>query len=164
MESVKQEIKRNWVFFVIIIIAFLADRLTKSYVIDFFLSYKLNSYYFNSFLNFILIWNSGMAFGILESDGYIYHFFSFLIFSVISFLIIWLLKSENSLERTSIALVIGGAFGNLFDRIIYKAVPDFIDLHYLDFHWFVFNVSDIIITTGILLLILNDLFSKKNEK
>ena len=105
-----------------------------------------------------------MAFGILESDGYIYHFFSFLIFSVISFLIIWLLKSENSLERTSIALVIGGAFGNLFDRIIYKAVPDFIDLHYLDFHWFVFNVSDIIITTGILLLILNDLFSKKNEK
>ena len=164
MESVKQEIKRNWVFFVIIIIAFLADRLTKSYVIDFFLSYKLNSYYFNSFLNFILIWNSGMAFGILESDGYIYHFFSFLIFSVISFLIIWLLKSENRLERTSIALVIGGAFGNLFDRIIYKAVPDFIDLHYLDFHWFVFNVSDIIITTGILLLILNDLFSKKNEK
>ena len=105
-----------------------------------------------------------MAFGILESDSYIYHIFSFIIFLVIGFLIIWLLKSESSLERTSIALVIGGAFGNLFDRIVYNAVPDFVDLHYLDFHWFVFNVSDIIITTGILLLILNDLFSKKNEK
>ena len=164
MESIKQKIKRNWIFFIIIVIAFLVDRLSKSYVIDFFLSYKLDGYYFNSFLNFVLIWNTGMAFGILESDSYIYHIFSFIIFLVIGFLIIWLLKSESSLERTSIALVIGGAFGNLFDRIVYNAVPDFVDLHYLDFHWFVFNVSDIIITTGILLLILNDLFSKKNEK
>jgi signal peptidase II len=164
VESIRQGIKNNWIFFIIIVIGFLVDRLTKSYVIDFFLSYKLDSYYFNSFLNFVLIWNTGMAFGILESDSYIYHIFSFLIFLVIGFLIIWLLKSENSLERTSIALVIGGAFGNLFDRIVYKAVPDFIDFHYLDFHWFVFNVSDIIITIGILLLILNDLFSKNDAK
>lgn len=164
MESIKQGIKKNWVFFIIVIIAFLADRFTKSYVIDFFLGYKSDSYYFNSFLNFVLLWNSGMAFGILESDSYIYHILSFLIFLVIGFLIIWFFKSENSLEKSSLALVIGGAFGNLFDRIIYNAVPDFVDLHYLDFHWFVFNVSDIIITAGILLLILNDLFSKKNEK
>ena len=164
MESIKQEIKKNWIFFIIIIIAFLADRLTKSCIIDFFLSYKSSSYYFNSFLNFVLLWNTGMAFGILESDTYIYHAFSFLIFLIIGFLITWLFKSENSLEKISLALVIGGAFGNLFDRILYNAVPDFIDLHYLDFHWFVFNVSDIIITIGLLLLILNDLFSKNNAK
>ena len=164
VESFKQGIKKNWIFFIIIIIAFLADRLTKSQVIDFFLSYKSDSYYFNSFLNFVLLWNTGMAFGILESDNYIYHAFSFLIFLVILFLMIWFFKSEGGLEKTSLALIIGGAFGNLFDRIKYNAVPDFIDFHYLDFHWFVFNVSDIIITIGILLLILNDLFSKNDAK
>ena len=158
MESVKQGIKKNWIFFIIIIIAFLADRLTKSYVIDFFLSYKSDSYYFNSFLNFVLLWNTGMAFGILESDSYIYHAFSFLIFLVIAFLMIWFFKSENNLERTSIALIIGGAFGNLFDRMYYLAVPDFIDFHIGDFHWFIFNVADIFITMGVICLIYAEIF------
>lgn len=164
MELIKQVIKKNWIFFIVIIIAFSADRITKSWVINFFLSYTSDTYYFNSFLNFVLLWNTGMAFGILESENYIYHIFSFLIFLVVGFLVIWFFKSEHRLEKTSIALIIGGALGNLFDRIVYNAVPDFIDFHYLDFHWFVFNVSDIIITIGILLLITSDLFSKKNEK
>jgi len=164
VELIKHRIKENWIFLVIIILAFLADRTSKNYVINFFLTYGSDSYYFNSFLNFVLLWNTGMAFGIFESDSYTYHVFSFLIFLVIIFLIIWLCRSNSKLEKISIALIIGGALGNWFDRLIYNAVPDFIDLHYLDFHWFVFNVSDIIISVGILLLILSDFLLKKNEQ
>jgi len=164
VELIKQKIKKNWIFFLIVALMFLADRVSKNYIINFFLTFGSDSYYFNSFLNFVLLWNTGMAFGILESDSYIYHMFSFLIFLVIVFLVIWLLRSSNRLEKVSIALIIGGAVGNWFDRIVYNAVPDFIDVHYLDFHWFVFNVSDIIITLGILLLLLNDLIFKKNVK
>ena len=164
VELIKKKIKKNWIFFLIVALMFLADRVSKNYIINFFLTFGSDSYYFNSFLNFVLLWNTGMAFGILESDSYIYHMFSFLIFLVIVFLVIWLLRSSNRLEKVSIALIIGGAVGNWFDRIVYNAVPDFIDVHYLDFHWFVFNVSDIIITLGILLLLLNDLIFKKNVK
>ena len=104
-----------------------------------------------------------MAFGLFESESNTYHFISALIVVVIGFLIIWLFKSRILLEKGSLSLVIGGALGNLFDRIKFNAVPDFIDLHYRDFHWFVFNVSDIVITIGIILLLLSDIL-KKNEK
>ena len=103
-----------------------------------------------------------MAFGLFSSESYIYQIISIIIFFVITCLIIWLYRSNSILEKTSLSLIIGGAFGNLFDRIKYNAVPDFIDMHYNNFHWFVFNVSDIIITIGILMLLLTDLF-KKNE-
>jgi len=164
VQLIKQKIKENWIFLVVITVMFLTDRVSKNYVIDFFLNYGSDSYYFNSFLNFVLLWNTGMAFGIFESDNYTYHIFSFLIFLVIIFLVIWLFRTGRKIEKTSIALITGGALGNWFDRMVYNAVPDFIDLHYLDFHWFVFNVSDIIISFGILLLILSDFFLKTNEK
>ena len=164
VELIKQRIKENWIFLAIVILVFLADRTSKNYVINFFLTHGSESYYFNSFLNFVLLWNTGMAFGIFESDSYTYYGLSFLIFLVIVFLVVWLIKSNKKLEKISIALIIGGALGNWFDRIVYNAVPDFIDLHYLDFHWFVFNVSDIVISVGILLLIASDFFLKTNEQ
>ena len=104
-----------------------------------------------------------MAFGLFESESNTYHFISALIVVVIVFLIIWLCKSKIFIEKIALSVVIGGALGNLFDRIKFNAVPDFIDLHYRDFHWFVFNVSDIVITIGIILLLLSDIL-KKNEK
>jgi len=164
VELIKHKIKENWIFLVIIALMFLADRASKNYVINFFLTHGSDSYYFNSYLNLVLLWNTGMAFGIFESDSYTYHVFSFLIFLVIVFLIAWLFRSNKKFEKISITLIIGGALGNWFDRLAYNAVPDFIDLHYLDFHWFVFNLSDIIISVGILLLILSDFFSKTNEQ
>jgi len=164
VELIKQRIKENWIFLAIVILVFLADRTSKNYVINFFLTHGSESYYYNSFLNFVLLWNTGMAFGIFESDSYTHYGLSFLIFLVIVFLVVWLIKSNKKLEKISIAFIIGGALGNWFDRIVYNAVPDFIDLHYLDFHWFVFNVSDIVISVGILLLILSDFFLKKNEQ
>ena len=141
---------------------FALDRVSKLYVMNFFLSYSEQSYYLFPFLNLNLIWNTGMAFGLFSSESYIYQIISIIIFFVITCLVIWLYRSNSILEKTSLSLIIGGAFGNLFDRIKYNAVPDFIDMHYNDFHWFVFNVSDIIITIGILMLLLTDLF-KKNE-
>jgi signal peptidase II len=162
--SLKDILKKNWIFFLVIIIMFFADRATKEYVRIFFLDYKADTYFFNPFLNFVLVWNTGMAFGLFESDSHTYHILTFLITCIIVFLFFWFFKSHNRFEKFSISLVIGGALGNLCDRIIYNAVPDFIDLHYLDFHWFVFNVSDIVITFGIILLLFNDLFSKKYEQ
>ena len=163
MESIKNKLKNNYIFVIIILLMFAMDRFSKEYVIDFFLSYKEQSYYLYSFLNLTLIWNTGMAFGLFESESNTYHFISALIVVVIVFLIIWLFKSKIFIEKIALSVVIGGALGNLFDRIKFNAVPDFIDLHYRDFHWFVFNVSDIVITIGIILLLLSDVL-KKNEK
>ena len=142
---------------------FVLDRASKEYVIKFFLSYQEPSYYLFPFLNLTLVWNSGMAFGLFESESNTYHVISAIIASVIIILIIWLYKSILLVEKIALSIVIGGAIGNLFDRIKYNAVPDFIDMHYRDFHWFVFNVSDVVITIGIILLLLSDIL-KKNEK
>jgi signal peptidase II len=163
VESIKNKLKNNYIFVIIILLMFAMDRFSKEYVIDFFLSYKEQSYYLYPFLNLTLIWNTGMAFGLFESESNTYHFISALIVVVIVFLIIWLFKSKIFIEKIALSVVIGGALGNLFDRIKFNAVPDFIDLHYRDFHWFVFNVSDIVITIGIILLLLSDIL-KKNEK
>lgn len=162
MELIKNKFKKNYIYIIIVLLMFALDRVSKLYVMNFFLSYSEQSYYLFPFLNLNLIWNTGMAFGLFSSESYIYQIISIIIFFVITCLVIWLYRSNSILEKTSLSLIIGGAFGNLFDRIKYNAVPDFIDMHYNNFHWFVFNVSDIIITIGILMLLLTDLF-KKNE-
>jgi signal peptidase II len=163
VELIKNKLKKNYIYILIIILMFVLDRASKEYVIKFFLSYQEPSYYLFPFLNLTLVWNSGMAFGLFESESNTYHIISAVIASVIIILIIWLYKSILLLEKIALSIVIGGAMGNLFDRIKYNAVPDFIDMHYRDFHWFVFNVSDIVITIGIILLLLSDIL-KKNEK
>jgi signal peptidase II len=162
--SLKSILKKNWIFFLVIIVMFSADRATKEYIRIFFLDYKADTYFLNPFVNFFLVWNTGMAFGLFESDSQIYHILTLLITCIIIFLFFWFFQLQNRIEKLSISLIIGGALGNVYDRIVYNAVPDFIDLHYLDFHWFVFNVSDIVITFGIILMLINDQFQKKNEK
>ena len=163
MELIKNKLKKNYIYILIIILMFVLDRASKEYVIKFFLSYQEPSYYLFPFLNLTLVWNSGMAFGLFESESNTYHIISAVIASVIIILIIWLYKSTLLVEKIALSIVIGGALGNLFDRIKYNAVPDFIDMHYRDFHLFVFNVSDIVITIGIILLLLSDIL-KKNEE
>ena len=113
------------------------------------------------FLNFQLIWNEGIAFGLLSFENdFIYHSISLLITLIILILIIMLIKSKN-VEKIGFALISGGAIGNLFDRIMFKSVPDFIDFHVNNFHWFIFNIADIFITIGVLWLILAEFFVKK---
>ena len=69
-------------------------------------------------------------------------------------------KSKTS-EKIIFSIIIGGAIGNLYDRLTYNAVPDFIDLHYNNFHWFTFNVADIFITIGILIFMIKSFFTNE---
>ena len=150
--------KENFYFSIIILATFFFDRFTKNIIIS---DFSESSYYVNNFLNFDLIWNTGIGFGLLSfnSDLY-YNSITFLILVVIIFLVIMSFKSDNY-DKIIFSIIIGGALGNFYDRIIFKAVPDFIDLHFKSFHWFTFNIADIFITVGLVLLLLR---RKKNDE
>ena len=130
----------------IIVIIFFLDRYSKIKILN---SYSDNIYYINNFINFDLVWNTGIGFGLLSFDSNLYYnLITILILVVIISLLIISLNSDN-IDKITFSTIIGGALGNFYDRITFKAVPDFIDLHYGNFHWFTFNVADIFITIGI---------------
>ena len=154
-------LKNNIFYFIIILSIFLLDRISKILIINISEEIKNNEIYQSEFINFQLIWNEGIAFGLLSFENdFIYHSISLLITLIILILIIMLIKSKN-VEKIGFALISGGAIGNLFDRIMFKSVPDFIDFHINNFHWFIFNIADIFITIGVLWLILAEFFVKK---
>ena len=163
----EKAVKLNNKFFIsisLILICFFLDRFSKIYIINFFTKNDFSEYYVNSYLNYILVWNKGIAFGLFESDNQFYLLVTFIIFCIILFIIYILIKSKIFTEIVCFSIIAGGAIGNLFDRLYYKSVPDFIDLHYKDFHWFTFNVSDIFITIAIIILVTFDLIKLKKEK
>ena len=154
-------LKKNIFYFIIVFVVFLIDRISKILIVNFSEEIRNNEIYQSKFLNFQLIWNEGLAFGLLSFENdFIYHSISLLITLIILILIIMLIKSKN-VEKIGFALISGGAIGNLFDRIMFKSVPDFIDFHVNNFHWFIFNIADIFITIGVLWLILAEFFVKK---
>ena len=155
-------VKENYFFFVIIFLLFIVDRIAKNKII--ILLENQNNIFINDYLNYNLVFNTGIGFGLLSLDaGLYYNLLSFFIFLIILFLIFFILKSKQ-IEKYFFSFIIGGALGNLYDRIIFKAVPDFIDFHYVDFHWFSFNIADIFISLGIIFMIINEfVFIKKNE-
>ena len=151
---------------ILIFIIFLVDRLSKIYILRVAEQENIVDIYLNQFLNFYLIWNKGIAFGLFSfNESLIYNIITSIIM-IISIVIILMIIQSKGFKKLSLLFVFGGAMGNLFDRIYYSAVPDFIDLHINNYHWFVFNVADIFITLGIMCLILNEIFvdNKKNEK
>ena len=151
--------KENFYFLIIILLIFSLDRYSKIKIIK---NFSNQSFYFNDFLNFDLIWNTGIGFGILSSSSsLIYNLISFLIFGVIVLLGYYFLKSDKY-EKFTFSIIIGGAIGNFYDRLFYKAVPDFIDLHHGNFHWFTFNIADIFITLGIFSFIIKGFLIKNN--
>ena len=146
---------------IIISTIFFFDRLTKLYLINLQASGTDIDFYIFPFLNFYLIWNTGIGFGLASMEGSIYyHILTTIIVFVNLGLIYFLLKSKG-IYVYLLATIIGGSLGNLFDRIYYYAVPDFIDLHLGNYHWFIFNVADIFITVGIIGLILTELLRKE---
>jgi len=156
--------KNFYINFSIVISVYFFDRLTKMFVIQLDKN-NLGSDIFNStYLNIVLIWNKGIAFGLLSfNEDYLYNILSIIIAMIVVVLVIMSIKSQG-FKRYSLLMVIGGALGNLHDRIFFKAVPDFIDFHIGSFHWFIFNVSDIFITFGIIFLIVLEISSNKEEK
>ena len=146
---------------IIILIIFLIDRISKLYVIHID-SKILNSEILTSkFLNIQLIWNEGIAFGLLAFDNnFSYNSLTGLIILILILIIYFIFKTYG-IERYGFIMILGGSLGNIFDRLVYSAVPDFIDIHYHNFHWFIFNVADIFITCGVLILVTNELIFKK---
>ena len=161
LNFLKTNINTNFFF---IISIFILDRVTKIYVINFYDNNFGTDLLNSKFLNIRLIWNEGIAFGLFSfNEEFFYNILTFLIGSVIIIIFIMIKKSEG-FKKYSLSMVLGGALGNFYDRIFFKAVPDFIDFHIGNFHWFIFNVSDIFITIGVILMIVLELISNKKEK
>ena len=159
-------IKKQFILnFIIIFFIFFLDRITKNYILNLAEDQGIIDITINPLLNIILVWNSGIGFGLLQfEESIIYNLITILIL-IINFVIIYLLFHSDKLQKILFSMILGGSFGNFYDRIYYSAVPDFIDLNYNGYHWFVFNVADIFISIGILGLIFIELFKKnKNEK
>jgi signal peptidase II len=153
--------KTFFINLIIVITIFFIDRLTKYYIVN--LSEIENSLdiYVTSYLNLYLIWNKGIAFGLFSvGEGVIYNFITFAI-GVITLIIFYMIWINNNIQRFFLVLILGGTLGNFYDRLIYNAVPDFIDLHFYGYHWFVFNVADIFISIGIFCLIIDEIFFYK---
>ena len=149
--------KNNFKHLLIIIICFTIDRISKYFVIK----SSFENVSLNEFLNIDLVWNTGIGFGLFQLQPDIwYHILSVFIFSII-LIVIYLGLREKSFIRYGYALIVGGAIGNLYDRITFYAVPDFIDLHYENFHWFTFNIADIFVTIGIIFLIMFEILKSK---
>ena len=146
---------------IIILTIFLLDRLTKVYLINLQSSGTDIDFYILPFLNFYLIWNTGIGFGLAAMETNIYYHILTAIIAFINIGLIFFLIKSKGIYMYSILLIVGGSLGNLFDRMYYYAVPDFIDLHLGNYHWFIFNVADIFITAGIISLMLGELLKKE---
>jgi len=146
--------KENIISLLVVIFVFVLDRFSKINIINNQLNNK--SLFINDFLNFDLVWNTGISFGLFSQNANIYyHIISILIFLVIVFLS-YLISRANITDKILYSLILGGGLGNFYDRLVYLAVPDFIDVHINEFHWFTFNIADIFITIGIIILIVKD--------
>ena len=146
--------------FLLILAIFFLDRLSKTYVVK-LIEANEKELFVNDFLNITLNWNRGIGFGLLSFDATtVYHLISALILLIIAYLIYLMVISDNS-GKIIMSLIIGGAIGNLYDRLTYFAVPDFIDFHFKDFHWFTFNVADIFISIGIFAIVIKEFFFSK---
>ena len=148
----------------LIFLIFLIDRISKIYVINLDKKFFGSEIFSSKYLNVSLIWNEGIAFGLLSFDqDNLYNLLTFLIILIIFFIIVMILKSSG-FKKYALLLILGGALGNIFDRLMYKAVPDFIDFHVGDFHWFIFNVADIFITIGVIFVIFLEIIDNNKEK
>ena len=161
--------KKSFINSFLVILFFLIDRISKIYVIDLDKKFLGSEIFSSNFLNIYLVWNEGIAFGLLSmADSELYNFISILI-SVIILVIIFMIFRAEGIKKFALLMILGGAIGNLYDRIIFGAVPDFIDFHIGDFHWFIFNFADLFITVGVFFMILiefagNNKHKSENEK
>ena len=156
-------IKKNIWNLIFILSIFLADRLSKILIINSAETFGELDIFVTSFLNFNLIWNDGIAFGLFSFKKKIYYNFLTILIIMITLIILWMITRTEKIEKLAFMMVFGGSIGNIFDRLYYSSVPDFIDIHFNNFHWFIFNVADIFITIGVLLLIFTEFFKLKND-
>ena len=155
-----------FIYIALILLVLALDRISKILILNILENDGKIDIYVNSFISLFLVWNKGIGFGLFSFDqNYIYNGITIFIF-IINLIIVYLIYKEKAPKTYFLAIILGGSFGNLFDRYYYSAVPDFIDLNYKGYHWFIFNVADIFITLGIICLILAELlnYEKQNDK
>ena len=152
--------------FVFLVICFALDRISKIYILNILNNEGQVDFYVNQYLNIYLVWNTGIGFGLFSLENKIFYNSFTGIIVIINIVILYFAFIETKIKSFFLMIILGGSLGNLFDRIYFRAVPDFIDFNYAGYHWFIFNVADIFITIGILCLILSELifYKKKNEK
>jgi len=159
--------RKNIFYALIVIFIFLLDRFSKIYILNYVEENGNIDIYVNSFLNLILVWNTGIGFGLFSSEGTLFYNLITILIVFINIIIIYFISTTKDYRIYFFLIILGGSLGNLFDRVYYFAVPDFIDINYKGFHWFIFNVADIFISIGIICLIISELFifnKIKNEK
>ena len=155
--------KKIILYFGIVLIVFLADRISKLYILSVLENLGDVDIYINSYINLILVWNTGVGFGLLSFDkSTIYNLITILII-FINLIILYLIIKSDKIRSYLFLIILGGSMGNLFDRIYYSAVPDFIDISYKGYHWFIFNIADIFISIGIICLIFVELMNYKKS-
>ena len=155
--------KNFYINTIIVILVFILDRFSKIYVMNLDKVNYSSELYQSKYLNINLIWNEGIAFGLLSfNQNNLYNLLSLLIAIIVLVIFFMIIKNDN-LKKYPLLIIFAGAIGNLYDRIIYKAVPDFIDFHIGEFHWFIFNVADIFITSGIIFMILTEIVDNNNK-
>ena len=156
--------KNFYINLYLVILIFLIDRISKIYVISLNKKFLGSEIFSSKFLNIYLVWNEGIAFGLFSSnDSNFYNIMTFLIILII-IMLFYMITQSHGIQKYSLFMILGGAIGNAFDRILYKSVPDFIDFHINEFHWFIFNVADIFITIGVICMILTELIASDKKK
>ena len=156
-------LKKKLIIFYIAISIFILDRLSKYFILELSSAGENFNIPITSFLNFNLVWNSGIAFGLFSfNDQFYYNIITLIIITITLIILFFAIKSVGA-EKIGFSMIFGGSLGNIFDRLYYTAVVDFIDLHINNIHWFIFNVADMFITLGILILIFLELIKKKND-
>ena len=159
---IKVKVYKSLLKFTLVLIIFCVDRISKIYVTELAEKTDVSELYLTSFLNLYLVWNTGIAFGLFSfSNEFTYNLFTTLII-LINAIIIYLVIITKDFRKYFFLMILGGSFGNLFDRLYYGSVPDFIDFHIGNFHWFIFNIADIFITAGVICLILAEVLYKKD--
>jgi len=158
--------KKLFFYIILVLLVFALDRISKTIILNILEDAGKVDIYINSFFSLFLVWNKGIGFGLFSFDQtYIYNGITLFIL-LINLIIIYLIFKEKNINSYFLSLILGGSLGNFFDRYYYSAVPDFIDLNYNGYHWFIFNVADIFITLGIICLILAEFlnYKKQNDK
>ena len=151
-------------YLILVLILFTIDRVTKIYILNIVDNVGVVNISINKFINLILVWNSGIGFGLIPTENRIIYNFISLVIILINILLIYFCISADKVRSIFFLIIIGGSLGNLFDRIYYSAVPDFIDFYYKDFHWFIFNFADIFISIGVFCLIFVELLEYKKKQ
>ena len=162
-----EKINKLIIGFVFLVICFALDRFSKIYILNILNNEGQVDFYINQYLNIFLVWNTGIGFGLFSSEDKLFYNIFTAIIIIINIVILYFALIETKIKSIFLMIILGGSLGNLFDRIYYRAVPDFIDLNYEGYHWFIFNVADIFITTGIICLIFSEIIfykRKNNEK